>query len=61
MNQTFNWCFIGTGTLAHQVARQLRSSGRHKIVSCYTRNYEKGKAFGEKTLITLAKMMKEGK
>lgn len=48
MPQTFNWCFIGTGTLAHQVAQQLRSSGRHKIVSCYTRNYEKCKAFGEK-------------
>ena len=48
MSRPFQWCFIGTGTLANQVAQQLLSSGRHKIASCYTRNYEKGKAFGEK-------------
>lgn len=48
MDQTFNWCFIGTGTLAKDVAKQIISSGRHKVVSCYTRNYEKGKAFAEK-------------
>lgn len=48
MDQAFNWCFIGTGTLANQVAQQLHSSGRHKVVSCYTRNYEKCKFFGEK-------------
>ncbi|MCR5097022.1 MAG: Gfo/Idh/MocA family oxidoreductase [Erysipelotrichaceae bacterium] len=44
----FGWCFIGTGRLAHMVAKQLLSSGRHKIVSCYTRDFEKAKAFGEK-------------
>ena len=41
----FNWYFIGTGQLAHIVAKQLLSSGRHKILSCYTRNYDKGLAF----------------
>ena len=45
--EKFKWCFIGTGTLAKQVAKQLNDSGRHEIVSCYTRNYEKGKAFAE--------------
>ena len=41
----FGWCFIGTGKLAHTVAKQLLASGRHKIVSCYTRNIENARAF----------------
>ncbi len=44
----FGWCFIGTGRLAHTVAQQLLSSGRHRIVSCYTRDFEKAEAFGKK-------------
>ena len=44
----FGWCFIGTGRLANQVAGQLLSSGRHKVVSCYTRNYEKVQEFAKK-------------
>ncbi len=44
----FRWCFIGTGGLACQVASQLNKSGRHEIVSCYTRSFEKGLAFAEK-------------
>lgn len=43
----FNWCFIGTGRLASHVAKILRSSGRHNIVSCYTRNYEKCEKFAQ--------------
>lgn len=46
--EKFGWCFIGTGKLATQVAEQITKSGKHKIVSCYTRNYENAKAFGEK-------------
>lgn len=42
--ETFGWCFIGTGKLAGQVAQQLAGT-RHKIVSCYTRNFENAKAF----------------
>ena len=34
----FNWCFIGTGTLAEKAARQLLGSGRHRIVSCFSRS-----------------------
>lgn len=44
----FKWCFIGTGSLAKQVASQLNKSGRHEIVSCYTRNYQKGANFAKK-------------
>ena len=44
----FKWCFIGAGNLAGMVANQLNKSGRHQIVSCYTRSFEKGKAFAEK-------------
>ena len=46
--EKFRWCFIGAGDLAKTVANQLNKSGRHKVVSVYTRNYEKGKAFAEK-------------
>ena len=42
---TFKWCFIGTGTLAKTVAKQLQQSGEHEIVSCYTRDLSKGQAF----------------
>lgn len=44
----FRWCFIGTGNLAKIVAAQLNKSGRHEIVSCYTRNFEKAQAFATK-------------
>lgn len=44
---SFNWCFIGCGKLAHTVAQQMKKHGGHKIVSCYTRDFEKCKAFGE--------------
>ena len=45
MSEKFRWCFIGTGALAKTVAKQLLGSARHEIVSCYTRSFEKGKAF----------------
>ncbi|MCR5032610.1 MAG: Gfo/Idh/MocA family oxidoreductase [Lachnospiraceae bacterium] len=45
MQQEFGWCFIGCGTLADVVAKQIVPTGRHKIVSCYTRRYEAGKDF----------------
>lgn len=44
----FRWCFIGTGKLAKQVASQLEKSGRHKIVSCYTRNYDNAVQFANR-------------
>lgn len=44
----FHWCFIGTGALANIVAKQLLKSGRHDIVSCYSRNEGKRNAFATK-------------
>ena len=44
----FNWCFIGCGKLAHTVAEQMKKHGGHKIVSCYTRNFDKCQEFADK-------------
>lgn len=43
----FNWCFIGAGKLAGIVAKQIQETGRHKVVSVYTRNFEKCQKFCE--------------
>lgn len=43
----FKWCFIGTGTLAKQVAKEIIASGRHEIVSCYTRNPDRCREFAD--------------
>ena len=45
MNHPFCWAFIGAGTLAKQVAKEITASGNHKIVCVYTRNPEKCAAF----------------
>ena len=45
--ERFRWCFIGTGTLAHQIAKEILESGRHEIVSCYTRTPERCQAFAK--------------
>ncbi|MCR5310605.1 MAG: Gfo/Idh/MocA family oxidoreductase [Lachnospiraceae bacterium] len=44
----FKWCFIGTGKLANHIAEEILASGRHEIVSCYTRNPDNGRAFAAK-------------
>lgn len=33
---TFNWCFIGAGTLANTVAGEILPSGWHKVATVYT-------------------------
>ena len=48
MMEQFGWCFIGTGKLANQVAKEILASGKHRIVSCYTRNAEKCDDFARK-------------
>lgn len=45
----FHWAFIGSGKLAHIVAKELLPSGRHKIAAVYTRLWEKCQAFAEET------------
>lgn len=46
--KVFGWCFIGCGTLAQKVAKQLLPSGQHKIVSVYSRSYDKCAAFAQR-------------
>ncbi|MCR5770012.1 MAG: Gfo/Idh/MocA family oxidoreductase [Butyrivibrio sp.] len=48
MAKEFGWCFIGCGKLANIVAEQITKSGRHKIVSAYTRRYEACKDFADR-------------
>lgn len=48
MTQCFGWCFIGSGKLANKVAKQIIKSGRHRIVSVYSRNKKSGGKFAEK-------------
>lgn len=47
MAGSFGWAFIGTGTLARKVIREITATGRHRVVSAYSRNREKLKAFCE--------------
>ena len=44
----FNWCFIGAGTLANIVAKEILPSGRHRIAVVYTRNPQKCREFAGK-------------
>lgn len=44
----FQWCFIGTGRLAGEVAEQLVSSGRHQVKTVCSRRFEKAKEFADK-------------
>ena len=45
MTTPFNWCFIGTGKLAGQAAREICASGRHRISAVYSRRIEAARAF----------------
>lgn len=46
--EKFRWCFIGAGSLAKTVASQLNKSGRHEVVSVYSRSKNKTDEFAEK-------------
>ena len=48
MSEKFGWCFIGCGTLAKKVAKQIIKSGRHTVVSVYSRSFDKCRAFANK-------------
>ena len=47
MSNAFRWCFIGTGTLANTVAKDILPSKRHALATVYTRRFEKARAFAE--------------
>lgn len=42
---SFNWCFIGTGKIAHKVAKELVTNPGHRIVSVYNRTNSKAESF----------------
>ena len=44
----FKWCFIGTGSLANTVASQILKSGKHQVVTCYSRNRKTCDEFADK-------------
>ena len=46
--QKFGWCFIGTGSIANTVAKELIKSERSYIESVYNRTEEKGINFTKK-------------
>ena len=41
MAEAFRWAFIGTGTLAKKVIKEITASGRHAVVSAYSRNRQR--------------------
>lgn len=43
----FRWAYIGCGSIADKTAKSILK-GEHKIVTVYSRNYEKTKAFAAK-------------
>ena len=45
MAEAFKWAFIGTGTLAKKVIKEISATGRHSVVSAYSRNRERLEAF----------------
>jgi len=47
MKGPFGWAFVGTGTLAKKVIAEITATGRHKVVSAYSRNREKLASFCE--------------
>lgn len=44
----FGWCFIGAGTLANIVAKEILPSERHRIASVYTRSNQKCREFAQR-------------
>ena len=43
----FNWCFIGAGSIARKVAKELITIEGHHIVSIFNRTKEKAISFGK--------------
>ncbi len=45
--EKFRWAYIGSGNIAKNTAREI-TKGNHSIVSVYSRNFAKAKAFASK-------------
>lgn len=46
--EVFRWCFIGTGSIAHTVAKVIIPTKRHQIVSVWNRTSNKAIKFAKK-------------
>ena len=44
----FRWCFVGTGTLALQVAEEITKTGRHAVTAVCSRRFESAEIFAKK-------------
>lgn len=43
-----NWCFIGCGSIANTVAKEITKNGRHNVASVYCRTFGNAKKFADK-------------
>ncbi|MEG1509890.1 MAG: Gfo/Idh/MocA family oxidoreductase [Clostridia bacterium] len=48
LDKTFGWAFIGCGAIAHTVAKEIVKSGKHKIVSVFSRTKARAQEFALK-------------
>lgn len=44
----FNWAFIGCGNISTKVAKEITLSGRHRIVSVYSRSRDRAEEFARR-------------
>lgn len=44
----FGWAVIGTGAIANKVMKEITATGRHKVVSAYSRTYKRAEEFAER-------------
>lgn len=55
----FRWAYIGSGRIANITAKEICSSGRHEIVTVYSRNEQCAKKFANKYNCLCAKTIEE--
>ena len=55
----FRWAFVGAGIMAKTAAEAIKKSGRHDIVSVYTRTYKNAQNFAAKYGATAYQTLEE--
>lgn len=55
----FGWCFIGAGSIANKVAKELLKGDNNKIVSVWNRTYSKAEMFAKEFHATAYKNVEE--
>lgn len=59
LNKPFRWAVIGTGRIANTVMKEVTATGRHRVVSVYSRTYEKAEKFAAKFDATVYTSLKD--